>query len=120
MKKKLLVMLAVGVLSVFTFTKEAKAQVYVLPNGTIFDSDFYAALYPDMQLSYNNGKNPERLLFHYLTYGMKEGRIPSIYSIPANATVIPTVMVNKDVVTVSGTTQYTVPITPVVPMSILN
>ena len=29
-------------------------------------------------------------------------------------------MVNKDVVTVSGTTQYTVPITPVVPMSILN
>lgn len=57
-----------------------KAQVYILPDGTVFDSDFYAALYPDMQAGYAGGKYPERLLWHYLTYGIKEGRIPSLYS----------------------------------------
>ena len=58
----------------------AQAQVYILPDGTVFDSDFYAALYPDMQAGYAGGKYPERLLWHYLTYGIKEGRIPSLYS----------------------------------------
>jgi hypothetical protein len=57
-----------------------KAQVYILPDGTVFDSDFYAALYPEMQAGYAGGKYPERLLWHYLTYGIKEGRIPSLYS----------------------------------------
>lgn len=58
----------------------AQAQVYILPDGTVFDSDFYAALYPEMQAGYAGGKYPERLLWHYLTYGIKEGRIPSLYS----------------------------------------
>ena len=58
-----------------------RAQVYILPDGTVFDSDFYASLYPEMQAGYAGGKYPERLLWHYLTYGIKEGRIPSLYSI---------------------------------------
>ncbi len=59
---------------------EVKAQTYVLPDGTVFDSDFYAALYPEMAAGYAQGKYPERLLWHYLTYGIKEGRVPSLYS----------------------------------------
>ena len=58
----------------------AQAKVYILPDGTVFDSDFYATLYPEMQAGYAGGKYPERLLWHYLTYGIKEGRIPSLYS----------------------------------------
>ncbi len=58
----------------------AQAKAYILPDGTVFDSDFYAALYPDMKAGYAGGKYPERLLWHYLTYGIKEGRIPSLYS----------------------------------------
>ena len=59
---------------------EAQAKMYCLPDGTVFDSDFYAALYPEMRAGYANGKYPERLLWHYLTYGIKEGRVPSLYS----------------------------------------
>ena len=59
---------------------KAEAKIYYLPDGTVFDSDFYAALYPEMQAGYAGGKYPERLLWHYLTYGIKEGRVPSLYS----------------------------------------
>ena len=59
---------------------KAQAKVYLLPDGTQFDSDFYANMYPEMQAAYANGKYPERLLWHYLTYGIKEGRLPSLYS----------------------------------------
>ncbi len=57
-----------------------EAKIYLLPDGTMFDSDFYASIYPEMQAGYCNGKYPERLLWHYLTYGIKEGRLPSLYS----------------------------------------
>ena len=57
-----------------------QANVYILPDGTVFDSNFYANLYPEMKAGYAGGKYPERLLWHYLTYGIKEGRIPSLYS----------------------------------------
>ena len=59
---------------------QVQAKVYLLPDGTQFDSDFYASIYPEMQAAYANGKYPERLLWHYLTYGIKEGRLPSFYS----------------------------------------
>ncbi|MCR5507139.1 MAG: hypothetical protein K6F34_00480 [Lachnospiraceae bacterium] len=59
---------------------KAEAKVYVLPDGTVFDSDFYASLYPEMTVGYAGGKYPERLLWHYLTYGIGEGRVPSLYS----------------------------------------
>lgn len=59
---------------------KAQAKVYLLPDGTQFDSDFYANMYPEMRAAYANGKYPERLLWHYLTYGIKEGRLPSLYS----------------------------------------
>ena len=73
------VMLA-GLISFAGMSVKAEAQMYVLPDGTVFDSDFYANLYPEMRGAYANGANPERLLYHYLTYGIAEGRIPSLYS----------------------------------------
>lgn len=39
-----------------------------------FDPAYYAAVYPDVFAVF--GLNPQLLLNHYLTYGMKEGRIP--------------------------------------------
>ncbi len=64
----------------FMMPQKVQAQIFYLPDGTVFDSDFYASLYPEMQAGYANGKYPERLLWHYLTYGIKEGRVPSLYS----------------------------------------
>ena len=71
-----------ALISVFVFLKpeQAHAKTYNLPDGTIFDSDFYAAMYPEMQAAYAGGKYPERLLWHYLTYGINEGRIPSMFN----------------------------------------
>ena len=69
------------------------AQIYLLPDGTIFDSDYYASLYADTRAGYANGRYPERLLWHYLTYGIKEGRIPSMYTLYNPTTVTtPSVM----------------------------
>ena len=79
----------VAVLAMFlTVPVRSEAKVYILPDGTVFDSDFYAAAYPEMKAGYANGKYPERLLWHYLTYGIKECRIPSLYSlsVPTPAT----------------------------------
>lgn len=72
---------------------KAHAQIYLLPDGTVFDSDCYASLYPDTRAGYANGRYPERLLWHYLTYGIKEGRIPSMYTLYNPTTVTtPSVM----------------------------
>ncbi len=77
-----LLMTAVMVVLLYTFIAPAdvSAKVYLLPDGTQFDSDFYANTYPEMKAAYADGKYPERLLWHYLTYGIKEGRLPSLYS----------------------------------------
>lgn len=76
------ILAAAAVFAVLTLItpQRAEAKVYLLPDGTQFDSDFYARMYPEMQAAYANGKYPERLLWHYLTYGIKEGRLPSLYS----------------------------------------
>ncbi|MCR4807943.1 MAG: hypothetical protein K5857_09770 [Lachnospiraceae bacterium] len=84
MKKRTLRIIAGIILALSIFVAvspvQASAKVYLLPDGTMFDSDYYAAIYPEMQAAYANGKYPERLLWHYLTYGIKEGRLPSLYS----------------------------------------
>ncbi|MCR5356482.1 MAG: hypothetical protein K6E63_03675 [Lachnospiraceae bacterium] len=82
LKRALTLLAAAAVFATVLFVspKQAQAKVYVLPDGTVFDSDFYASIYPEMQAGYANGKYPERLLWHYITYGVKEGRVPSLYS----------------------------------------
>lgn len=81
-KTMLLIMCAAAVIIGATLVtpQKVQAKTYVLPDGTVFDSDFYATLYPEMRAGYANGKYPERLLWHYITYGVKEGRVPSLYS----------------------------------------
>ena len=56
-----------ALICVIAIPVKAEAKVYLLPDGTQFDSDFYAKMYPEMQSAYANGKYPERLLWHYLT-----------------------------------------------------
>ena len=57
---------------------EVKAQLFLLPDGSVFDSDFYASVYTDVQAVY--GFNPDKLYQHYLKNGIKEGRMPSAYT----------------------------------------
>ncbi|MCR5301999.1 MAG: hypothetical protein K6E49_06125 [Lachnospiraceae bacterium] len=60
------------------------AQIFFLQTGRRFDSDFYAAYYPDLRAKY--GYNAHKLLDHYLNYGMFERRIPAamyIYNMDA-------------------------------------
>lgn len=57
--------------------KIVKAETIVLQNGIMFDSDFYVTLYPDVKAAY--GTTTSKLLNHYLTYGVKEGRLPSMF-----------------------------------------
>lgn len=51
------------------------AKVFYLNGGRQFDSDFYAAYYPDLYAKF--GTDPQKLLNHYLDYGIFEGRLPS-------------------------------------------
>lgn len=56
-----------------------------LPADTVskFDPVYYAAVYPDVFAVF--GLNPQLLLNHYLTYGMKEGQIPYEGAVPGEA-----------------------------------
>ena len=42
--------------------------------GILFDAEYYAATYPDVKAAL--GTDPQKLLEHYLNYGMAEGRSP--------------------------------------------
>lgn len=54
-----------------------------MPDGGIFDPEFYAATSPDVVNAVGN--STEALYNHYLTFGIKEGRLP--YASAANASV---------------------------------
>ncbi|MBR4573596.1 MAG: hypothetical protein IKO16_01685 [Lachnospiraceae bacterium] len=57
------------------------ATTIFLPAGALparrFDSKFYADYYPDLKAKY--GYNTQKLLNHYLNYGIFERRLPSAY-----------------------------------------
>lgn len=46
--------------------------IYGNDYSSVFDADYYYNLYPDLQKSIGN--NPAELLYHYINYGMAEGR----------------------------------------------
>lgn len=50
--------------------------------GILFDAEYYAATYPDVKAAL--GTDPQKLLDHYLTYGMAEGRIPYAGAAPGS------------------------------------
>lgn len=57
-------------IKVKSYTKQYRAA-----DGKIFDPVFYANTYPDVKNAL--GTDPQVLLNHYNTYGIKEGRLPS-------------------------------------------
>lgn len=82
---KIKYVLFVAVLAMFIMvpSKKVNAQVYVLTDGTVFDSDFYANLYPDVKGVRNAGVPDFEILYHYIIYGTKEGRFPNAYAYTA-------------------------------------
>lgn len=63
----------------------AYAQPKTMPDGTVFDAEFYAATYPDVVAVY--GTNENSLYQHYLEYGASEGRMAVSASTPNSPTV---------------------------------
>ena len=58
---------------VCTGSEEAVGTVKVMKDKALFDSDFYAAAYPDVVAVF--GTNENALYNHYKRYGKKEGRM---------------------------------------------
>ena len=54
---------------------EAQAAPVTLPDGSVFDPDYYAQMNPDVVITV--GTEPEALYDHYVRYGQKEGRAPA-------------------------------------------
>lgn len=52
-------------------------------SGILFDAEYYAATYPDVKAVF--GTDPQKLLEHYLNYGMAEGRSPYAGAVPGSA-----------------------------------
>ncbi len=74
-KTKMLIMFILFVAALTISNKTAYAEVVQLENGAVFDSDYYADLYPDLKAVF--GYDFDALLNHYLTCGMQEGRVAS-------------------------------------------
>lgn len=53
-----------------------------MPDGTLFDSDYYAETYPDLMQAF--GRDTRKLYEHYKEHGKAEGRaaLPAIYVYP--------------------------------------
>ncbi|MCR4787553.1 MAG: hypothetical protein K5888_03110 [Lachnospiraceae bacterium] len=47
----------------------------VMPDGSIFDAEYYAENNPDVVAVYGSN-NPDGMYEHYVTFGKKEGRLP--------------------------------------------
>ncbi|MCR5507267.1 MAG: hypothetical protein K6F34_01135 [Lachnospiraceae bacterium] len=74
MKKTIWILLLSICLTVFP-AFDVAAKTYDFGNGIVFDSNYYAANNPDVKAVY--GTDFQVLLNHYLTAGIKEGRMPS-------------------------------------------
>lgn len=72
MKKKLWITMAV-VFIALTGSMTVCAQPAAMPDGTVFDAEFYAQTYPDVVAVF--GTDAGALYQHYLAYGIAEGRL---------------------------------------------
>lgn len=66
--------LAVVILTLLFLPLRVQAAPRQMPDGTIFDAEFYAGQYPDVVAVL--GTDPDLLYQHYLTCGKAEGRLP--------------------------------------------
>lgn len=76
MKKKLLYLLLSVVFCTISFTNNlsALAAPVVMPDGNIFDAEYYAGANPDVASIL--GTDANALYQHYISYGKAEGRTP--------------------------------------------
>lgn len=72
-KKKILVALLTFTLTL-SFPVTAFAQPKEMPDGEMFDAEFYAQTYQDVYAAFGNDE--KALYNHYKTYGKNEGRLP--------------------------------------------
>ena len=73
MKKRIITTLLVAVLGLSSGIT-AFAAPKTMPDGNVFDAEYYAATYQDVKEAL--GTNEKVLYNHYLEYGKKEGRTP--------------------------------------------
>ena len=74
LSKHLAVVLAVaGVMSVSALPVNAEPKV--MPDGTLFDAEYYAAVNPDVVKTYGT-TDPDVMYKHYQEYGKKNGSDP--------------------------------------------
>lgn len=71
MKKKLIILTAAMTLAL-SWSITVCAQPKAMPDGTMFDAEYYAQRYPDVVAVY--GTDPNMLYQHYTQYGKAEGR----------------------------------------------
>ena len=58
-----------------TLSTTALAAPVVMPDGSLFDAEFYAANNPDVVAAYGS-VNADLMYVHYVTSGKNEGRLP--------------------------------------------
>ena len=85
MKRKLIILAAALTLAL-SWSITACAQPEVMPDGTVFDAEYYAQIYPDVVAVF--GTDANKLYLHYTQYGKAE------YYIRANADVMDAVGTN--------------------------
>lgn len=66
----------------------AYAQPKAMPDGNVFDAEFYAATYPDVVAVFGTDEN--MLYQHYVQYGISEGRMAVSAVVPENTVVAQT------------------------------
>ena len=74
-RNKVLASLLVVAVFISTLSTTALAAPVVMPDGSSFDAEFYAAENPDVVAAYGSD-NADLMYVHYVTSGKKEGRLP--------------------------------------------
>ena len=75
MKKVLLSLSAalMTVVSILAFNVNVQATPKTMPDGTVFDAEYYAASNPDVVAAFGN--NADIMYVHYVLFGKAEGRL---------------------------------------------
>lgn len=72
-KKKFVAIIAL-VTGLCATSMTVNAAPKTMPDGTVFDAEYYAQTYPDVKAAFGNDESA--LYNHYVQYGKKEGRKP--------------------------------------------
>ena len=72
--RRIILTIATLILTALIYSGSVHAAPVQMPDGNIFDAEFYAATYPDVVAVF--GTDPATLYYHYLTCGAAEGRQP--------------------------------------------